>query len=236
MSYDALMAGQPATQRGRATRERIVAGAAALIAERGAAGTGLDEIRARTRTSKSQLYHYFADKDALVRAVVEFQSATVLEWQAQALGAVEDWQGLERWADAIVNAAEVVGLRGGCPIGTLAADLADTDDTARTMLSAAFSIWCEKIRSALSRLREQNLLEPGADLDVLTVRTLAAVQGGLLLAKTTRNSTPLRVALDGAVDSLRAHAGAPGGACPDREPHPRGVREPPTQSRRTGSD
>src|SRR5579864_354651 len=113
------------TKQGRATRERIVRAAAELIAARGAAGTSLDDIRAATSASKSQLYHYFGDKRGLVEAVIDHQSALVLAAQTEALDAVEDWDGLERWADGILAAVERHGARGGCPIGTLAAALAD---------------------------------------------------------------------------------------------------------------
>ena len=88
------MTSAPITEQGRATRRRIVTAAAALIGERGVAGTSLDDIRAVTNSSKSQLYHYFGDKRGLVQAVIDHQSAAVLSAQAEALGAVEDWRGL----------------------------------------------------------------------------------------------------------------------------------------------
>ena len=56
------MTAPPATEQGRATRRRIVSAAAGLIAERGVSGTTLDDVRAATQSSKSQLYHYFGDK------------------------------------------------------------------------------------------------------------------------------------------------------------------------------
>src|SRR5579871_5739436 len=90
------------TEQGRATRGRIVAAAAALIGERGVAGTSLDDVRAATNSSKSQLYHYFGDKHGLVAAVIDHQSAAVLGAQAQALDAVQDWRDLEHWADSMV--------------------------------------------------------------------------------------------------------------------------------------
>ena len=76
------------TSRGAATRERIVAGAAALIYERGVASTSLDDIMAATRTSKSQLYHYFADKDALVLVVIRHQLDQIIAGQETEL---RDW-------------------------------------------------------------------------------------------------------------------------------------------------
>jgi AcrR family transcriptional regulator len=202
------MAVVPPTEQGRSTRERIVQAAAELIAERGSAGTSLDDVMAATAASKSQLYHYFDDKHGLVEAVVEYQSAAVLGFQARLLASVNDWEGLERWADAIVATVERQHARGGCPIGTLAASLADTDESLRESLSDAFQAWRDAISGALGRLRDNKLIARDADLEKLTTITLSAIEGGLLLAKTTRDSSQLRVALDGAIAHLRTHAPA----------------------------
>ena len=46
----------------------------------------LDEILAATGTSKSQLYHYFADRSDLIHAVVARQGERVLDLQRPVLG------------------------------------------------------------------------------------------------------------------------------------------------------
>jgi AcrR family transcriptional regulator len=191
------------TQQGRATRERIVRAAAQLIGERGASGTSMDQVRAATGASQSQLYHYFGDKHGLVHAVVDHQATAVIESERKILGTVQDWEDLERWAAAIVTGTERRDCRGGCPVGTLAATLADTDEAARQRLEAAFRDWGEAIRGALTQLRDNGLLPPDADLPTLTTATLAALQGGLLLAKTARASDPLRIALHAAISYLK---------------------------------
>ncbi|MBV9605262.1 MAG: TetR/AcrR family transcriptional regulator [Solirubrobacterales bacterium] len=196
----------PATQQGRATKERIVRGAAALIAERGAAATSLDDVLAATGASKSQLYHYFEDKHGLVEAVVDHQCAAVLGLQAHALASVSSWEDLERWAGMMVAIVEDHGARGGCPIGTLAAALSDTDERLRTSLAEAFRAWSDAIRGALMRLQANGLIAGRADIESLTTFTLSAIQGGLLLAKTSRDAGQLRIALDGAILQLRANA------------------------------
>jgi AcrR family transcriptional regulator len=175
------------------------------MAERGAAGTSLDDVRAATGASKSQLYHYFGDKHGLVEAVVNHQCATVLGLQAHALGSVNSWEGLERWTDVMVGLVEEQGARGGCPIGTLAAALSDTDDGLRTSLSEAFRAWSDAIRGALGRLQANGLISDDADLDALTTITLSAIQGGLLLSKTSRDAGQLRLALSGVLAQLKAH-------------------------------
>jgi AcrR family transcriptional regulator len=194
------------TRQGRETRERIVRSAAKLIAEHGAAGTSLDDVRGATGASKSQLYHYFGDKRGLVEAVVDFQCANVLGLQAHALGSVNDWDDLERWAGVMVSIVDQQGARGGCPIGTLAAALSDVDEGLRMSLSEAFRAWSDAIHGALTRLRENGLLSEDADLDALTTVTLSAIQGGLLLAKTSRDAGQLQAALDGAIAQLRVYA------------------------------
>jgi len=193
------------TEQGRATRMRIVRAAAELIGERGVSGTSLDDVRAATSSSKSQLYHYFGDKQGLVRAVIEYQCAAVLAAQAAALDEVQDWRDLDAWGDMMVTAVEQQAARGGCPIGTLAAALADVDEASRLALNEAFQTWRAAIGEALGRLRDNRVLAADADLDALTTMTLAAIQGGLLLAKTSRDSGQLRTALDGAIAQLRVH-------------------------------
>jgi AcrR family transcriptional regulator len=91
------MPGEPRTGRGRASRERIVERAAELVAERGVAGTSLDEVLAAAGASKSQLYHYFADRDELVEAAVARRCAQVLGELTHALGMLRPWRS---WRDA----------------------------------------------------------------------------------------------------------------------------------------
>jgi TetR/AcrR family transcriptional regulator, transcriptional repressor for nem operon len=204
------MGATPVTEHGRETRDRIVRAAAGLIAERGAAATSLDDVRAAAGASKSQLYHYFGDKHGLVEAVVDHQCATVLGLQARALASVNDWEGLDRWAASMVSIVEEQGAQGGCPIGTLAAALSDSDEELRASLSDAFRAWSDAIRGALSRVRDNRPISADADLDALTTSTLASIQGGLLLAKTSRDVRQLQLALSGAIAQLRATAPATG--------------------------
>ncbi len=195
------------TARGRSTRDRIVAAAATLIHERGVAGTSLDDVRAATATSKSQLYHYFADKSALVRAVIERQVEQVLQAQQPELDSVDSMAGLRRWRD------RVVALNGqdarGCPLGRLASELADSDPAARAALTAGFARWQDRLAAGLRAMREHGALDPDVDPHALALGLLAAVQGGLLLAQAARSVTPLRMALDLALDSIEARTAPP---------------------------
>src|SRR3954451_23126457 len=96
----------PSTDRGRATRDRILDAASELFYRQGVTATGLDQVVAASRTGKGQLYHYFADKRELVQAVIERQIAAVLDAQQPLLDDLSTPAGLRAWADALLGAYE----------------------------------------------------------------------------------------------------------------------------------
>lgn len=58
-------------------RSNILAVALSEFAEHGLSGARMDEIAAKTRTSKRMIYYYFGDKDGLYRNVLEQAYRTV---------------------------------------------------------------------------------------------------------------------------------------------------------------
>ena len=88
---------EPRTRRGRETRERIVATAAELIGEGGVHATSLEDVIIAAGVSKGQLYHYFANKDELVRAVIARQTDGVLAAQMPTLASLTSWGAIAHW-------------------------------------------------------------------------------------------------------------------------------------------
>jgi TetR/AcrR family transcriptional repressor of nem operon len=193
------MGTQPVTEQGRQTRQRIVAAAADVVAEKGAWGASLDDVGSRAAASRSQLYHYFDDKTDLLRAVAEATNDTVLDGQRALFAGLDTWAGLRRWADALVELQLQRGGRGGCPIASLVVQLGERDDDTRTVLASGFDSWEAHIRAGLAALLSSGELQPDTDVDWLAASTLASVQGGLMLTQARRDPQALRRALDGAL-------------------------------------
>ncbi|MFW6690669.1 TetR/AcrR family transcriptional regulator [Streptomyces sp. MAR4 CNX-425] len=194
------------TERGRATRERILRVAADMMLVKGVSSTTLDEIRAASGTSKSQLYRHYPDKDALVRDVVALQAAEVLERHHQLLRRLNSFRGLERWRDAVIERNALRNGAYGCPLGSLASELADQDEEARRVIAAHFGTWEGLLEAGLTRMKDSGVLRADADAAVLATGLMAALQGGYLLAQTTLDVTPMRIALDMAIDHVRTYA------------------------------
>jgi AcrR family transcriptional regulator len=204
MSPDRKPGAHPLTARGAATRSRIVDAAADLIYEHGVDRTSLDEVMAASGVSKSQLYHYFADKDALVLDVIARQTERVLDAQQPHLEALDSLLALKAWRSATIRLNRGVRAK-GCPLGSLANELANNSEPVRKRLAGSFAEWADRIERGLGKMRDRGELAASADPHILALAILSAVQGGLLLSKTTHSSRPLEIALDMAVDHVARH-------------------------------
>jgi len=205
MTKPATIAQKTYTSRGAATRQRIVDATTALAYAKGVESTSLDDVCAEAGVSRSQLYHYFADKDALVREVISAQAARVLAAQGTALTQLDSLAALSRWCDCILALNREAGIKGGCPIGSLANELANQSEQARSLLVAGFNTWEDRLAEGLATMQANGELGRTAVPRKLAIGLLAAAQGGLLLAKTSRSQEPLKIALDMAFDHVASY-------------------------------
>ena len=188
------------TRKGQETRQRIVDAAAQLIFEKGVARTTIEDVRAAAEVSSSQLYHYFDDKPALVHAVIDHQADTIVDGQKSF--DLSSLDGLRTWRDWVIQNQRELNCSGGCPIGSLGSELAETDPTARAQVAHGFHRWEDAIRAGLREMHDLGRLTPESDPDSLALALLAALQGGLLLTQIQRDPKPLEAALDAMLDLI----------------------------------
>jgi AcrR family transcriptional regulator len=194
------------TPKGIATRARIVATAADLILARGVGGTSLDDVRLSTLTSKSQLFHYFpGGKSELISAIAAFQGERVLQAQRPHLDALDTWAAWRGWRDAVI-CHYGAQPHWGCPIGSLASELAGREPERAAEVAVFLNRWRGYLEAGLRRMRISGLLRPDADPEQLALAIFAALQGGLLLTQIVQSIDPLVAALDGALAMLREAA------------------------------
>jgi TetR/AcrR family transcriptional regulator, transcriptional repressor for nem operon len=184
------------TAKGSQTRQRIIVAAAELMFEQGVAGTTTEQVRVAAGVSSSQIYHYFADKQALVLAVIEYQNETIVGGQEPMLATLDTMDGLRAWADFLVEHQRQLHCRGGCPIGSLGSELAEVDPEARVAVATAFKRWEVGIRGGLRAMHDRRELAADVSPDALATSLLAGLQGALLLTQLQRNTAPLRTTLD----------------------------------------
>lgn len=199
---------QTLTRKGAATRQRIIEGAAAEIRDRGVALTTLDDIRARTHTSKSQLFHYFPDgKEQLLLAVAEHEAEQVLADQQPHLGALNSWAAWQRWRDAVVDRYRRQGQ--SCPLSMLMSEIGRSTPGAQAVTATLMRRWHDEITAGVRTMQDQGKVAAGIDAERTAAALLAGIQGGVGILLATGDLGYLEASLDLGIDALRANgAGA----------------------------
>ena len=139
------------TPKGAATRDRIIQGASTEIRENGVTAT-LDDIRVRTGTSKSQLFHYFPDgREQLLLAVARYEADRVLADQQPQLGDLTSWASWLAWRDAVVARYREQGQQ--CPLSALTTQLGRATPGARAVVTELMGQWQAEIAAGVTSMQ-----------------------------------------------------------------------------------
>ncbi|MEH1168683.1 TetR/AcrR family transcriptional regulator [Micromonospora sp. CPCC 205539] len=194
------------TRKGAATRQRIVVGAAAEIRERGVEEVRLEDVMARTGTSKGQLFHYFPEgKEELLLAVAEHEADQVLADQEPMLSNLTSWPAWQAWRDRLIERYLAQGVK--CPLNALLGQAGRRAPGAQAVVTGLMWRWQGKIAEGVRQMQSTGDIAPEVDAERAAAALLAGIQGGVLLMLTTGKIDHLEAALDVNLGSLRTGAG-----------------------------
>jgi TetR/AcrR family transcriptional regulator, transcriptional repressor for nem operon len=190
----------PTTERGRRSRAAILDTAAQMMHAQGIAATSMDDVLAASGAGKSQLYHYFENKQDLCAAVLHHQFDQVLAAQPS-LGDPECVD-VGRWRDQVLTAFRTSRV-GTCPLGSFVGQT-DRDPLLHETLAALFARWQDALADLVRRSQAAGRVRADADPAQAGTVLLGALQGGTVLAHMWRSEAPLASALDAVIDPLAA--------------------------------
>jgi AcrR family transcriptional regulator len=189
------------TAKGRATRQRIIEGAAQYLLSDDPGEVTLDDIRAITGTSKSQIFHYFpAGKEELLLEVARYESRRVLDDQQPHLGRLTSWAAWSRWRDAVVARYRAQGRN--CPLGALMAQVGSTPGAAE-VVTTLLAQWQAHVGEGITAMRAAGLVRRELDPDRVSAAFIAGIQGGVQVLRSTGSTWHLEATLDALIDHLR---------------------------------
>jgi AcrR family transcriptional regulator len=190
------------TAKGAATKQRIVEGAAGVIREVGVGETTLDDIRLRTATSKSQLFHYFPNgRDELLLAVAQFEADRVLLDQQPHLSDLTTWESWQRWRTVLLRRYRTQGQT--CPLSVLMSELGRTDPAAQAVTQSLLLRWRNDLAAGVRAIQASGEAQACLDPDRFAGAVVAGIQGGVAILLATGSSADLEAVLDLLLDQLR---------------------------------
>ncbi len=170
------------------THHKIVSAAERLILKRGYEGTSLNEVVGAAGVSKGALFHYYKNKQAVSRDVLEKyareQIFNPLEKNTAAASSVK--QGLLDWLQDIHNTYAKGKFTGGCLLGNFALELSDRDEEMREQLKQIFLQWENQLVGILKPVAAEGkmAIEPRQFARLL----IAAYQGMTMSAKVHKDA------------------------------------------------
>lgn len=221
------------SERGAATRLRILRTAADLFHKQGVGATSPDEILEASRAGKGQFYHYFRSKEGLVHEVLLSYIDAVESGNGPVDYEIHSWDDLERWFVGHIELQKHFRMLRGCPFGTIGHGVSEKDELIRQDLSHLFEIIKNKLRAFFISEQAQGKLAADADTERMADFCVATVQGAMLMGKVKRSALPVEAAVKEALAHLRRYETRPEGPprvdAPPRKQRP---RRSPTRERR----
>ncbi|WP_068184192.1 TetR/AcrR family transcriptional regulator [Mycobacterium sp. UM_CSW] len=160
--------------------------AAEVMRERGAAGVTIDEVLARSGAPRGSVYYHFPEgRNQILTEALKFSGDSITAmiddaagWGARALlrEFVEFWERLLSEGD----------FSAGCPVVAAAIGSDDTEPKLSAEAGAILGRWC----TALTRAFANDGFDD-AEASSLAVMSIAALEGAVVLSRSTRSTDPL---------------------------------------------
>jgi len=164
----------------------MIASAVALMREKGAAATSVDDVLARSGAPRGSVYHHFpGGRSQLLEEALVGAAGSVARVIAEQQGA-SPVEVLDVFVKALGADLETSNYRAGCPVLAVAVDA--TEDTPQLTNAAAetFRSWCAAFESLLVQYGATR-----ARARRLAALTVASVEGAIVLSRTQRSTQPL---------------------------------------------
>jgi TetR/AcrR family transcriptional repressor of nem operon len=179
---------QPKSRRNpERTRERLLQAAFDEVHRSGFRGTDLDSILGAAGVTKGALYHHFDNKEALGYAVVDelIAGSMLNKWLRPLQNAEDPIVVLGSLIDAESVAPEDVAL--GCPLNNLSQEMSPLDEGFRKRLAKVFKAWHGGVTAALRNGQKRGLVRGDVQPSDAAWFFIAAYEGYVSLAKTSRD-------------------------------------------------
>lgn len=170
------------------TRDRILTATNELFRRNGFNGTSVKQITIAARVPMGSLYHFFPEgKDQLAREAIETSGPAYQQlFEIIADEAASPAEAISNFFDGAAEVLEATDFIDICPIGTVAREVASTNDSLRESTAKVFASW---ITAAAARFEAAGV--PGPEARGLATTVVASLEGGFMLARAARDTSPL---------------------------------------------
>lgn len=182
-------------EKGIRTREKVLAGAQEIFHRGGFSGTSINDLIRETGVKKGNLYHFFSSKEEMGLEVLARAREDFYKFLEKSLQGDRPSVRLANHFEAIVRYHEGRNLVGGCIFGNTALEMSDRNDQYRAVIHGVFEEWRRRIREVLEIAVRTGEIRAEIDPEAAARHIVATVEGGIMLARASRNPEDLKECL-----------------------------------------
>ncbi|MFP3887823.1 TetR/AcrR family transcriptional regulator [Priestia filamentosa] len=177
-------------------KQEIISISREVIYSKGYQATSINDILSAANIGKGQFYHYFSSKYDLGLAVVE---DLVKEWDQQIIvdilqSSLEPVDKLNKMLNHTIDFH--TDNKSGCPMGNLAIEMSEHDETFRLKIKYFFERWIEAVELILDEMIKKEQLDSTVNVKESAQAMLAMIEGGILLTKNQQDTGFLKNVID----------------------------------------
>lgn len=183
--------------RSETTRQFIIESTATIFNTKGYAGTSMSDLTEATKLTKGAIYGNFENKEEVALAAFDYtiaqRDAIIHERLAGAQTSREKLLALTQLFSSEENH---VFPRGGCPLLNAGTEADDTHEPLRQRVAEEILGWRKDLILTIRKGIDAREFRTDTDANKTAVAIIALIEGGILLARTTRNHAHLDTALE----------------------------------------
>lgn len=176
------------------TKTHILEMGAQIVHQKGFNATGIQEVLNAAAVPKGSFYFYFKSKEEFGLQLIDYFSDFLFSKMDELLKAdnVAPLNKLWNYFEWFLVYFEQNNFTGGCPIGNLAQEMGDLNDSFREKLKPVFDKMKANIAQCLEEAQQKGDLSPALDIFNLSDFIVSSWQGALLQMKVMKNTAPVR--------------------------------------------
>ena len=176
------------------TKTHILEMGAQIVHQKGFNTTGIQEVLNAAAVPKGSFYFYFKSKEEFGLQLIDYFSDFLFSKMDELLNAdnVAPLEKLWNYFEWFLVYFEQNNFTGGCPIGNLAQEMGDLNDSFREKLKPVFDKMKANIAQCLEEAQQKGDLSPALDIFNLSDFIVSSWQGALLQMKVMKNTAPVR--------------------------------------------
>ncbi len=175
------------------TKAELIRSGLEQLTEQGFSSSGIEQILKKVGVPKGSFYHYFANKEAFGKAVIE-SYASFFAKRLDNFLLDTTFTPLDRLNNYVENAKQAMEsfqFKRGCLIGNLGQEVSLLPESFRQQLIDIFLVWQQRVAACLKEAQAQGYISEIADCDLLAEYFWIGWEGAVSRAKLVQSSKPL---------------------------------------------